>query len=88
MRRDHGFAEVEPRLRDGLGLLVLVELSSRGPRRIEAVPLKLDYCDTRLAEGEDARWMRRRFIDACAELGTGAVERAGRILMAASHEPA
>jgi poly-gamma-glutamate capsule biosynthesis protein CapA/YwtB (metallophosphatase superfamily) len=79
---------VDPQLRNDLGLLFLVELDSRGPRRLEAVPLKLDYCDTRLAEGEDARWMHRRFIDACAELGTRAVEHDGRLLLAASHDPA
>jgi poly-gamma-glutamate synthesis protein (capsule biosynthesis protein) len=35
---------------------------------------------TRLASGDDAAWVRRRFIDACAELGTSAVERGGRVV--------
>jgi poly-gamma-glutamate capsule biosynthesis protein CapA/YwtB (metallophosphatase superfamily) len=69
---------VDPRLRNDLGLLFLVELDARGPRRLEAVPLKLDHCHTRLATGADAAWIRRRFIGACAELGTPAAERGDR----------
>jgi hypothetical protein len=51
-------------------LLFLVTLEREGPRRLEALPLKLDDCYTRLAEGDDAAWIRRRFRAACAELGT------------------
>jgi poly-gamma-glutamate synthesis protein (capsule biosynthesis protein) len=69
---------VDPRLRNDLGLLFLVELDAHGPRRLEAVPLKLDHCHTRLATGGDAAWIRRRFIGACAELGTPAAERGDR----------
>jgi poly-gamma-glutamate synthesis protein (capsule biosynthesis protein) len=57
---------VDSRLRNDLGLLFLVDL--RGDR-IEAIPLKLEYTHTRLADGEDATWIRRRFVDACAALG-------------------
>jgi poly-gamma-glutamate capsule biosynthesis protein CapA/YwtB (metallophosphatase superfamily) len=71
---------VHPKLRNDLGLLFLVELDARGPRSLEAVPLKLDYCHTRLATGDDAAWIRRRFIDACAELGTTAVDRGDRVV--------
>jgi poly-gamma-glutamate capsule biosynthesis protein CapA/YwtB (metallophosphatase superfamily) len=71
---------VDPRLRNDLGLLFLVELEADGPRRLEGVPLKLDYCRTRLATGADAGWIRRRFIGACAELGTPAVERDDRVV--------
>jgi hypothetical protein len=71
---------VDPRLRNDLGLLFLVDLDVHGPRRLEAVPLKLDYCRTRLATGADAAWIRRRFIEACAELGTPAVERGDRVV--------
>jgi poly-gamma-glutamate synthesis protein (capsule biosynthesis protein) len=78
---------VDPRMRNDLGLLFLVELDVRGPRRLEAVPLKLDYCRTRLARDEDAGWIRRRFIDACAELGTPAVERDDRVVLTASQDP-
>jgi poly-gamma-glutamate capsule biosynthesis protein CapA/YwtB (metallophosphatase superfamily) len=62
--------QVDPRLRNDLGLLFLVTLDERGPVRLEALPLKLEYCHTRLATGEDAAWMRRRFRTACADLGT------------------
>src|ERR671936_2919120 len=61
---------VDPLLRNDLGLLFLVDLDESGPRRLEAIPLKLDYCHTRLAEGEDAKWIRQRFRRACAALGT------------------
>ena len=71
-----------PELRNDLGLLFLVELDARGPRSLEAVPLKLDYCHTRLATGDDAAWIRSRFVDACADLGTTAVVRGDRIVAA------
>jgi poly-gamma-glutamate capsule biosynthesis protein CapA/YwtB (metallophosphatase superfamily) len=61
---------VDRRLRNDLGLLFLVTLDARGPVRLEAVPLKLEYCHTRPATGEDAAWIRRRFRAACAALGT------------------
>ncbi len=61
---------VDARLRNDLGLLFLVDLDERGPVRLEGVPLKLDYCHTRLADGVDRAWIARRFHEACAELGT------------------
>lgn len=69
---------VDPVLRNDLGLLFLVSLDADGPRRIEALPLKLDYCRTRLAEGEEAAWIRRRFREACAAMGTAVDEERGR----------
>jgi poly-gamma-glutamate synthesis protein (capsule biosynthesis protein) len=72
---------VDARLRNDLGLLFLVTLDGDGPRRLEAVPLKLDHCHTRLASGEDAAWIRRRFRTACAELGTEVVEEEGRLVI-------
>jgi Bacterial capsule synthesis protein PGA_cap len=70
---------VDPRLRNDLGLLFLVTLDARGPIRLEALPLKLEFCHTRLAAGRDAAWMRRRFRTACAALGTTVEEAAGRL---------
>lgn len=61
---------VDPSLRNDLGLLFLVTLDERGPIRLDAVPLTLDYCHTRLARGEDSSWVRDRFIAACASFGT------------------
>ena len=72
---------VDPRLRNDLGLLFLVTLDGSGPIRLEALPLKLEYCHTRLAAGTDAAWMRRRFQAACATLGTTVEEEAGRLLI-------
>jgi poly-gamma-glutamate capsule biosynthesis protein CapA/YwtB (metallophosphatase superfamily) len=72
---------VDPRLRNDLGLLFLVTLDGRGPIRLEALPLKLEFCHTRLATGEDAAWMRRRFRAASATLGTTVEEAAGRLII-------
>jgi poly-gamma-glutamate synthesis protein (capsule biosynthesis protein) len=72
---------IDPVLRNDLGLLWLVELSAAGPSRIEAVPLKLDYCYTRLANGEDEAWIRSRFRAACAALGTEVGEEDGRLVV-------
>ena len=72
----------DEQLRSDLGLLFLVDLDpTAGPRRLEAVPLKLDFCHTRIATGADADWIRRRFIDACADLGTTAVQEEERVVV-------
>jgi poly-gamma-glutamate capsule biosynthesis protein CapA/YwtB (metallophosphatase superfamily) len=73
---------VDPALRNDLGLLFLVTLEGGRPLRLEAVPLKLDYCRTRLAEGEDARWIRDRFRMASGALGTEVREDEGRLVVA------
>jgi poly-gamma-glutamate capsule biosynthesis protein CapA/YwtB (metallophosphatase superfamily) len=72
---------VDPRLRNDLGLLFLVTFDRDVPVRLEALPLKLDFCHTRLAAGEDAAWMRRRFTAACADLGTTVVPAADRLII-------
>jgi poly-gamma-glutamate capsule biosynthesis protein CapA/YwtB (metallophosphatase superfamily) len=69
------------RKRNDLGLLFFVTLDEQGPLRVEAVPLKLEYCHTRLADGEDADWIRRRFRTACAALGTEVAEEDGRLVV-------
>jgi len=70
---------VDPALRNDLGLLFLVGLDERGPRRLEAVPLELGYRHTRLAGPEAATWIGRRFRAACAGLGTEVTGTAGRL---------
>jgi Bacterial capsule synthesis protein PGA_cap len=75
--------QVDPVLRNDLGLLFLVEFEPDGPRRIEAVPLRLEFAYTRLARGEEAAWIRRRFREACAGLGTEVSEEEGRLVIAA-----
>jgi poly-gamma-glutamate capsule biosynthesis protein CapA/YwtB (metallophosphatase superfamily) len=72
---------VDPRLRNDLGLLFLVELDADGPVRLEAVPLELEYCHTRLARGAAADWICRRFRNACREFGTEVREEQGRLVV-------
>jgi poly-gamma-glutamate synthesis protein (capsule biosynthesis protein) len=68
---------VDPKLRNDLGLLFLVDLDGD---RLEAVPLKLDFTHTRLASRDDAAWITRRFTDACAALGTDVTTEDGRLV--------
>jgi poly-gamma-glutamate synthesis protein (capsule biosynthesis protein) len=77
---------VDSTLRNDLGLLWLVDLDRDGPRRIEALPLKLDFCRTRQATGDDAAWIARRFTKLCARLGTEVRKENGRLVIA--YEPA
>ncbi|RFS85227.1 CapA family protein [Actinomadura spongiicola] len=72
---------VDDVLRNDLGLLFLVTLDRAGPSRIEAVPLSLDYCRTRLAEGADHRWISERFTRACAAFGANVETRDGRLVI-------
>jgi poly-gamma-glutamate synthesis protein (capsule biosynthesis protein) len=72
---------VDRLLRNDLGLLFLVTLEHTRALRVEAVPLKLEFCHTRLAEGEDAKWVRRRFRTACEALGSDATEEGGRLVV-------
>jgi poly-gamma-glutamate capsule biosynthesis protein CapA/YwtB (metallophosphatase superfamily) len=65
-------------LRNDLGLLFLVDLSGD---RLEAIPLKLEFTHTRLATGGDAARIGRRFVQACAELGTEVAEEDGRLVL-------
>jgi poly-gamma-glutamate capsule biosynthesis protein CapA/YwtB (metallophosphatase superfamily) len=61
---------VDPVLRNDLGALWLVELDESGPQGVEAVPLKLDYCQTRLATGDDREWIETR-LSSAAPSGSG-----------------
>jgi poly-gamma-glutamate synthesis protein (capsule biosynthesis protein) len=60
----------DPVLRNDLGVLWLVTLVEGRPLHVEGIPLRLGYCRTTLAYGDDARWVRDRFTRACAALGT------------------
>jgi poly-gamma-glutamate synthesis protein (capsule biosynthesis protein) len=68
----------DPKLRNDLGLLFLVDLAGD---RLEAIPLKLEFTHTRLATGGDAAWIRRRLTHACADLGTEVAEEDGRLVL-------
>jgi poly-gamma-glutamate capsule biosynthesis protein CapA/YwtB (metallophosphatase superfamily) len=61
---------VDPVLRNDLGLLWRLTLDRDGPRRLEALALRLEYCFTRPADGDEAAWVGRRLRQACAELDT------------------
>jgi poly-gamma-glutamate capsule biosynthesis protein CapA/YwtB (metallophosphatase superfamily) len=69
---------VDASLRNDLGLLWLVTLDETGPIRLEAVPLALDFCHTRLADREEAAWVTDRFRTSCAAMGTQVTEKDGR----------
>jgi len=71
----------DPVLRNDLGLLFLVTLDRSGPTRVEAIPLKLDYCHTAPAEGGEAAWIASRFRKACGELGAEVYEERGRLIV-------
>jgi poly-gamma-glutamate capsule biosynthesis protein CapA/YwtB (metallophosphatase superfamily) len=64
---------VDSRLRNDLGVLALWRPGS-AESPLELVGLRLHYCRTNFAYGEDADWIARRLADACAPLGSS-VER-------------
>jgi poly-gamma-glutamate capsule biosynthesis protein CapA/YwtB (metallophosphatase superfamily) len=70
---------VDEGLRNDLGLLFLVTLDARGPVRLDAVPLALGYCHTRLARDDEWAFVRDRFVDACAEFGTEVEQEGDRL---------
>jgi len=72
---------VDPRARNDLGLLFLVDFEGARPIRVEAVPLFLDFCRTRLARGDEAAWIERRFRAACRALGTEVESTDGRLVV-------
>jgi poly-gamma-glutamate capsule biosynthesis protein CapA/YwtB (metallophosphatase superfamily) len=72
---------VDPVLRNDIGLLFLVALEASGPVRLEALPLKLDFCSTKLARGDDAAWARQRFRTACAAFGVEVAEEDDRLVV-------
>jgi hypothetical protein len=57
-----------------------------GRGRLEALPLELEYCHTRLADGREAAWIARRFGGACAARGMDIREKAGRLVVDSSEE--
>ena len=57
-------------LRNDLGLLWFVELDADMPPRIQALPLGLDYCFTRVASPEESEWIAQRLRALCAPFGT------------------
>lgn len=72
---------VDPGVRNDLGLLFVVTFERGVPTRVEAVPIALEYCFTRLADPDERAWIVRRFGDACAALGTPTAVTDDRILI-------
>jgi poly-gamma-glutamate capsule biosynthesis protein CapA/YwtB (metallophosphatase superfamily) len=72
---------VDPVLRNDLGLIFSVTLDGGRPARLEALPLRLDYCHTRPAEGDEASWVRERFRTASLALGTEVAVEDGRLVV-------
>jgi poly-gamma-glutamate capsule biosynthesis protein CapA/YwtB (metallophosphatase superfamily) len=66
---------VDRSLRNDLGIFALWR-PDRDGGSLELVGLRLDFCRTDLAVGEDADWITARLDRACGELGTS-VERIG-----------
>ena len=77
---------VDRQLRNDLGLLFVVTFDGAEPVELEAVPLALDFCFTRLADAREAAWITRRFRRACAGLGTEVGERGGRLVVRLTDE--
>jgi poly-gamma-glutamate capsule biosynthesis protein CapA/YwtB (metallophosphatase superfamily) len=65
---------VDPVLRNDLGVMAI--WIPGGEPELELVGLRLDFCHTRLATGDDAEWIARRLQRACSDEGT-VVERPG-----------
>ena len=61
---------VDPVLRNDLGLLWLVTLDRDGPRRVEAVALRLEFAHTRLADPEETRLLRSLIERRCDAVGS------------------
>jgi len=61
---------VDPRLRNDLSLLWLVELDADGPRSVEGVPVRLEYAFTRPADRAEGELLARLLRERCAALGT------------------
>jgi poly-gamma-glutamate capsule biosynthesis protein CapA/YwtB (metallophosphatase superfamily) len=71
---------VDPHVRNDLGVMALWRPAVQ---ELELVGLRLDYCHTRLAEGDDADWIARRLERACAELGSSVKRTAEQRFLAA-----
>jgi poly-gamma-glutamate synthesis protein (capsule biosynthesis protein) len=72
---------IDPVMRNDLGLLFLVTVVDGVPTALEAVPLALDFCFTRLADADEAAWIHDRFRRACAPFGTDVAIRGRRLVV-------
>jgi poly-gamma-glutamate capsule biosynthesis protein CapA/YwtB (metallophosphatase superfamily) len=72
---------IDPVLRNDLGLLWFVEVRGREIGPIEALPLKLEFCHTRLARGPELEWIHTRLVEACAAFATAVFQRDERFVI-------
>jgi hypothetical protein len=70
-----------PNVRNDLGLLFVITFDGNRPTGLEAVPLALDYCHTRLADAAETTSIADRFRTACACFGTNVMTRDGRLVI-------
>jgi poly-gamma-glutamate synthesis protein (capsule biosynthesis protein) len=72
---------VDPRLRNDLGLLFTVHFDGATPLHLEATPIALDHCMTRLADPTEARIVADRFRMACAAFETPVQQSGDRLVI-------
>jgi poly-gamma-glutamate synthesis protein (capsule biosynthesis protein) len=73
---------VDRRLRNDLSVLWLVTLDATGPRRIEGLPVRLDYGYTRPAEAAEAALLAQLLAQRCGEVGSRVELVEGRLAFA------
>jgi poly-gamma-glutamate capsule biosynthesis protein CapA/YwtB (metallophosphatase superfamily) len=71
---------VDPQLRNDLGLLWLVTLDVEGPRRVEGVPVRLEFAHSRCASDVEANLLLALLEERSAAVGS-TVRREGRRLV-------
>ncbi|HEU4975663.1 MAG TPA: CapA family protein [Baekduia sp.] len=74
---------VDPVLRNDLSLLWLVTLDRGGPRRIEGVPVVLEYARTRAAGAAEARELAALMAERCAAVGARLTRSGDRLVVEA-----
>jgi poly-gamma-glutamate synthesis protein (capsule biosynthesis protein) len=72
---------VDSLLRNDLSLIMVATVDGSGWRRLEAVPVALDYAFTRLTFPEEYRRVRDRFSQACEALGSTVVDEGDRLVV-------
>jgi poly-gamma-glutamate synthesis protein (capsule biosynthesis protein) len=71
---------VNPLLRNDLSLLWLVTVDADGPRRVEGVPVRLEYTYTRPADERETRELARLMADRCTMVGSRVEVVGGRLV--------
>jgi poly-gamma-glutamate synthesis protein (capsule biosynthesis protein) len=71
---------VDTWLRNDLSLLWLVELDADGPRKVEGVPVRLEYAFTRPADDAETDELKRLLTERCAAVGSRVELIGGRLV--------